>query len=608
MPQDMWSPDELTSRRDALRQAAAAPSGDPRTLLEAALAELDAAIDYLALATDGPSKAAPDGSIGERRLLRAAFQEAPVALFLLDRDGIVRRANVAAGDLVGAPPGYATGKPLTTFIDLPSRAALQSHLAAAARTDKPQQVPCRVIGANGPVDATLSVRVISLPGDPKLLIVSAGPAQAPAARKQPARRPTIQAMARRMDTITALTRLLLDNSTFSEGVTLQRCARLLAEQVASWVIVDVDRAGTLRRQVTIGPQDEVARVVRAIDPQPGTLSDQVHANGKPVLLAHAEDPGLLGTDPDGTPVLMLLDSTSLICVPVFDGDTRYGTLTLACTAEEGRFVVADLALAEELGQHMGVALRVDRMFQRRSEVAQALQASLLPSRLPDIPGLELAASYVAATRWQEISGDFYDVFQTQDRTQAWGIMIGDVCGKGEEAAAMTAAARHAMRAIGHHNPDPIAVLHTVNDVLYAADYGERFVTADLAFLHHADDGWSVRLGNCGHPGPALLHADGRVEVIEGHGLPLGIFQDADASMAELTLEDGDLLLFYTDGVTGTGPGNFEDRLTDQLTAMAGRSAAETVRAVQGLVTEFSDGEFLDDVTMAAVKAVAKPVP
>jgi hypothetical protein len=152
---------------------------------------------------------------------------------------------------------------------------------------------------------------------------------------------------------------------------------------------------------------------------------------------------------------MLLGATSLLSVPISDGETGYGALTLIRQAAEGRFTIADLALATELGEHLGVAIRVDRMFRHRSAVAEALQSSLLPASLPEVPGLDLSAAYVPASEGLEVSGDFYDVFPVQG---GWAITVGDVCGKGPEAAAMTAAARHAIRAIAHWNPDPVDVL------------------------------------------------------------------------------------------------------------------------------------------------------
>jgi serine phosphatase RsbU (regulator of sigma subunit) len=537
-------------------------------------------------------------------------------LFVLEPDGTVRRANGRAGLMVGAPPGYATGRALTAFVDLPSRAAVKSQLAAAARTGTARQVECRLLGPDGPVDATLIADVITMQDGARLLVVTAtGPAAASAVPKTAAKEPKgsealIRAMTRRMDMVTAVTRLLLDNSTFSEAVTLQRCARLLAGDVASWVIIDIERADLLRRQFVIGPQDqaaqELARKVRVLDPQPASAPGQVHAAGTSVVLAHADDAGILGTTADGTPLLMLLGATSLISVPITDGLTNYGALTLARTAGEGRFEIADLGLAEDLGQHLGVAIRVDRMFRHRAAAAEALQSSLLPARLPEVPGLDLFAAYQPASEGLDVSGDFYDVFPVQG---GWAITVGDVCGKGQEAAAMTAAARHAIRVLAHWNPDPVDVLARVNEVILAGDYEDRFVTVKLAYLRWDGGRLHVSLASAGHPGPALVRPDGRVDVLSGGGLPLGLFPDADPHAEELELGEDDLLFFYSDGVTDARSPDmryFEDSLADELAGLAGRSAAETARMVQSLVSSFSQDELRDDLTILVAKVKAPP--
>jgi serine phosphatase RsbU (regulator of sigma subunit)/PAS domain-containing protein len=615
---------DLAGRRDALRQAVGLPGADPRSLVDAALTELDGAIDALSVALTaapvGRSDAPPDGLPGtaERRLLHAAFQRTPAALFLLEQDSTIRRANDRAAALLGFPAGYATGKPLTSFVDLPFRAALQTQLAAVARTGADRKANCRMLTSTGPLDATLTAAAVELPGDPPLFMVTVAPVgadsgasadgaarAADAAAIDDSADPAITAMTKRLDMVTSLTRLLLDNSTFSEAVTLQRCARLLAGELADWVIIDIDRGGQLRRQFAAGQRDgqadKLVRAVRSVDPDPESAPWQVHSTGKSVLLAHPDDPAVLGAGPGGTPLLMTLGATSLICVPISDGSTGYGALTLARQAANGPFSVADLGLAEDLGQHLANAIRVDRMFRRKSEAAESLQASLMPASLPTVPGLEFAAAYIGAMQWQETSGDFYDVFPTGD---GWAIAIGDVCGKGQDAAAMTAAARHSIRALSHVHDAPADVLTAANQVLLAGDYGERFVTASLAFLRQRGRRVQVRLGGCGHPGPAVVRADGRVEILEADGMPLGLFGDLQAARAEVELRAGDLLFFYTDGVTEARSADLdflEDRLADELASVAGRSAADTVRAVQELVTSFSDGELRDDVTMLAVK-------
>jgi len=625
----------MAARRDALRQAVDLPRADLRALINAALTELDGAVYVLSSAT-GPaadSGAEPDGLpeavTAERRLLHAAFQRTPVALFLLEQDGTIRRTNNKGAALLGAPTGYATGKPLSAFVDLPFRAAVETQLAAVMRTGADRAAECRVLTADGPLDVTLTVAAVELPGDPSLLRVAASPAArvlagspadtwsaadaAPltdtAALPETARSPAdgaFGALVKRLDLVTSVTRVLLDNSTFSEAVTLQRCARLLTGELADWVIIDIERDGELRRQFAAGARggqpDRGLRAARAVDPDQESAPWQVHATGKAVLFAHPEDTTVLGTGPDGTPLVMALGASSLICVPISDGGAGYGALTLARQADKVRFGVADLSLAQDLGAHLAVAIRVGRMFRQRSQVAETLQASLLPATLPRVPGLEFAAAYVGATQWQEISGDFYDVFPTGD---GWAVAIGDVCGKGQDAAAMTAAARHSIRAFAQVHAAPADVLRAANEVLLAGDYGERFVTASLAFLKRHGRRVQVRLGGCGHPGPAVVRADGRVEILVGDGMPLGLFSPAEVGRTELELREGDLLLCYTDGVTEARSADreafFEDRLADELAAVAGQPAAETVRAVQDLVTSFSQGDLRDDVTILAVR-------
>jgi serine phosphatase RsbU (regulator of sigma subunit) len=420
----------------------------------------------------------------------------------------------------------------------------------------------------------------------------------------------VRTMAQRMDLLTAITRLLLENSSFSESLTLQRCARLLAGEFASWVIVDVIRGRRLRRQVAVGPPGEeselTARLVRDTEPEPGSLPAQVHETGKSLLQARSDDTSMLGAGPDGVPLLMKLGATSVLSVPIAEGAHGYGVITLCRRAGDGPFQIADLALTEELGGQLAVAIRVDRLFRRRSEVAEALQNSLLPRVLPDVPGIELAAAYMSATEGMDVGGDFYDVYRTPD---GWGLTIGDVTGKGEEAAALTAAARYAIRVIAHWEPDPVKVLQRANDVLLATEPGGRFVTAKTAQLAWRRGGLHVSLGTAGHPGPAVIRSDGRVEMTGGGGLPLGLFPEAQPGLEEVALAPGDTLFFFTDGLTETRSPDlryFEERLSDELIRMAGRSASEVVAGIQARAEAFSAGEMRDDLTVLALRVLDPP--
>ena len=627
---------ELEARYAALRQAAKSAGAEPGDVLDAAFTELEGAIDLLraAGASPGepgrrtPAESQPAGTdSAERSLLRAMFAEAPVPLVLLTRDGTVQRVNRSAGDLIGAKPGYATGRPFTAFVALPSRAAVNSQLTAVGRTGKQRRIRCSLIAADGLVPCELVIARIGVRGnqgeaDPLLITVrDAGtrppPAEGRAAEGRAAegraeaeepRLAGVQAITRRLDVVTAVARLLLENEGFSESRTLQRCARLIAGALNAWVIVDMERRYRVRRQFAIGPDDpglaELTSALAAVDPPPGSVPCAVHESGHPALIAHAEDAGMLGSSLDGEPLLSKLDATSVLSVPLTDSDKRYGVLTLVRRARDGHFTVADLALVTELGEQMALAIRVNRMFRRRADTVEALHGSLMPRRPPQIPGVEMAATYLAAAEDPEVGGDFYDVYQTLD---GWGLAVGDVCGMGEEAAAVTAAARHAIRVLARRCADPGEVLAGTNEIVLAEELAldGGFVTASIAHLTWQDDKLRVVLGSAGHPAAAVLRSDGRVRMTGGGGLPLGLFPDAEPATQELDLDIGDVLFLYTDGVAqARGPDNtyFQDRLADELAGLAGQAPDQLVASMRRAMDDFTGGNLVDDVTMLVIRA------
>ena len=308
-------------------------------------------------------------------------------------------------------------------------------------------------------------------------------------------------MTRRLDLMTAVARLLLENAPLNETVALQRCARLLAGELAAWVIVDVARGQRLRRQCVMGGEDqpsaELARAVAAQDPQPGSLPHTVHDTGSSQLITRADDAGILGESPDGVPLLMQLGATSVLSVPLSDGGHCYGALTLARHPSAGHFEIADLGLVEEIGEQLALAITMDRKVRRHTQVADALRYSLLPRELPGVPGVEVATMHLAATENPEVGGDFFDVYRTP---KGWGVAIGDVCGRGEGVAAASAAARHAIRAVAHSSHDPADVLAAANQIILAEEFTGRFITACIAHLQWRGGSLEVALGSAGSSG------------------------------------------------------------------------------------------------------------
>jgi serine phosphatase RsbU (regulator of sigma subunit)/PAS domain-containing protein len=610
----------LKSRAADLRQAARLPRAELQLLLDAALAELDAAVEALDSA-DGSGETGGDGRAtagahADRRLLHAIFTATPLPLYVVDRDGTVLRANAAASELLGAGPGYATGRLLPTLVEPAARAPLRSKLAAALRTGASARISCGILGSDAVVPSVLVIEPLAVRGDvDRLLVAVAGePSQPGRARRRAASKAADdEALAdavRRLDLLAEAAGLLLEATTVSESVLLQRSARLLSGALATWAIVDLRRRGELRRHYVAGPDDpesaDVAQVAAAVDPMPGSVPAQVADAGQALLLSHVADELALGATADGLPLLTLLDAASLLSVPVTDGSSAHGVLTLIRRAGHGQFAVADAALAEEIGALLGRAITARRTLTLRTETADALRASLLPPVLKSVPGVEIASAHLAPTRGQEMGGDFYDVYPTPG---GWGVAIGDVCGKGEDGAAATAAARHAIRVLAHSNPDPVSVLRGANDILLAEEFGGRFVTATAAHLSWRAGALHIVLANAGHPGPVLIMPDGRAQLLPGGGVPLGIFADPEPAGRELQLSAGDILFFYTDGLTDARSPQatyLEDTLTDSLAQLAGQRAADVVSDMRKIALEFCDSVLHDDLTMLALRAGRRP--
>ncbi|HEU5421216.1 MAG TPA: SpoIIE family protein phosphatase, partial [Streptosporangiaceae bacterium] len=550
-------PAALTSRAAELRLAAALPEAELRPILDAALAEVEAAADALARQREAAGGRGPAAAgQAERRLLHAVFLQVPVPVFLLGQDRSIRRANAAAARLLGSAPGYATGKQFTALVDGPDRARVQTQLADAFRTGRPRTLGCRLLGVAGVLEAGLTLQLAGLRGDADQLIVAvSGTPASPAAdlAAQPdgaepgesADLTLIRQLTSRLDLGADSARLLLEHVTAGESALVQRFVRVLTGQLAGWVIADIERGGRLRRQFVTGPDSpeagELARQVADVAPAPGSAPFEVHAAAGSQLITHAEDTDALGADAAGMPLVMLLGAASVLSVPLPDGERSYGALTLVRQAHEGHFAMADVAVAEAAGEQLALAIRAGRMFRQLSGVADAYRASLIPPALPPVPGVEIASAHVP-TEGPDAGGDFYAVYPVPGGT---GLAIGDVCGTARAAVAVTSAARHAIRVLAGRERDPVRVLRGANEVLLGEQLSGEFVTAHVASLSWDDGRLVIELGSAGQPAPVLLTADGEVRQLRGGGQPLGIFPDAEPAAQRLELEPGDTLLLYS---------------------------------------------------------------
>jgi PAS domain S-box-containing protein len=301
-------------------------------------------------------------------------------------------------------------------------------------------------------------------------------------------------------------------------------------------------------------------------------------------------------------ILRGLDVRSVIVAPLTARGRTHGTLTLV-TAESGRtYGPDDAAFTTELARRAATAIDTARLYQDRDQVARTLQRSLLPPDLPDVPGVELAAVYHPAGGGGDVGGDFYDAFETGE--SALFLAIGDVCGKGAPAAALTGIARHTVRAAAVRERSPQAILRTLNQALLRQMIEHRFCTVAVGRLEPQEGGARMTVCCGGHPPPLLVRSDGSVEEAGTPGTLLGIYEQVQLSDLTVDLRPGDAVVFHTDGVTEErreGRMFGEERLLELLRQSAGLSAAGIADRIERAVLEFKPGPPADDVAVIVLR-------
>jgi serine phosphatase RsbU (regulator of sigma subunit) len=254
-----------------------------------------------------------------------------------------------------------------------------------------------------------------------------------------------------------------------------------------------------------------------------------------------------------------------------------------------------------IARRIARALENARVYQDRDHVANTLQAVLLPPALPDVPGLEIEALFVPAERGR-IGGDFFDVFPTKGGR--WLAVVGDVCGKGVEAATLTAMARHTLRAVSDVER-PSEALAALNRALLRDDLDGRFCTVAVAMITPGIGGpTSVTVSSGGHPLPQCLAEDGSTRPVGEHGTLLGIIEEVRLRDTDETLDHGDALVLFTDGIIPKSDASAEEpaRLLEDLRGRSWRSAAELREHIRRFVDEMG-AERYDDIAVVIVRAI-----
>jgi PAS domain S-box-containing protein len=391
-------------------------------------------------------------------------------------------------------------------------------------------------------------------------------------------------------------------SSLDYRTTLRSVAELAVRRLADWCVVYVQEREELHQLAVVHKDPAMTTVAEDLQrrfpfEERSRPIMEVVRNGRPVLIPEVTDEMLADAAVDDAHLGALrgLGLRSAIVVPMHAAERSLGAIVLVSGPGGRRFGQDDLQLAEELGRRAAVALDHARIHEERGHVAETLQRSLLPPETPAIPGMEVGTRYRPAVH--DIAGDFYDVFPVGDGE--WAVMIGDVCGKGAPAAALTAAARYSVHAAAIEHREPVSILSVLNEALIRQDIEGRFCTLLFAMVRPEQGGAALTLATGGHPPALVLRRDGSVEVTEVQGTLLGVVPNPTIGQAAVRLQEGDAIVLYTDGLTDGGITDVE-MVASELKRHAGKTSEEIAAAVESLLPS---GERRDDLAILVLRVL-----
>jgi len=552
--------------------------------------------------------------------LRALYAALPVGVAFLSRDlryqrvnetlarmngrGVAEHLGASLRDVLGEPAGrledalrqvMATRQPLELELTLPMPGAGGAERALEATYFPVLDAADDILGVGGVVRDVTDRRELEAEQSRLLreALVARAQAEAAQVRADDARE---EAERSRADADRARGRMALLAAAGREMAASMDWETTLSAVVRSAVPAVADRA-----ELTVVTAGGELRLVAVADHDPvRERMARERARDEP------PDPGA----PDGAPRVIRTGEAEVgplaVIAPLRTPAGIIGALALFLGDSGRRFAADEVDLITTLAARAALHIHNARLYTERSHIARTLQASLRPRALPAVAGADVAARFLPAGDQNEVGGDFYDVFPSGDGV--WTVIVGDVSGKGAEAAAITALARHTLRTASMLHDDPAANLALLDRSLQADGSPPDFCTVLYARACPGEGGIDVRFANGGHPAPLVLRADGRVESVEtGRGPLVGAVEHARFVEATLQLAPGDLLLLYTDGVTEvrtSDPALGDRELRATLAAHAGATAEALVAAVARRAVELQPGPPRDDIALVAIRAIS----
>ncbi|MEX2203000.1 MAG: SpoIIE family protein phosphatase [Actinomycetota bacterium] len=552
----------------------------------------------------------------------AVLESALEAIVTMDAQGRVVELNAAAAELFGHDRADAVGRELAELVIPPGlrdqhREALRRYNATGESHILGRRLELMGMRADGtefPVE--LTVTRVQLPDPHPALFTGyirditpqrrAEELQARLFESERATREGVERAHERMAFLADASMTL--GRSLDSRKTLAKVAVLVVPRLADWCSIDMLEAdGSIRSEavhhadpgkIALAREYQRRYPARAGDPNGAALAiDSREPLIYPEITEGMLEQGVV--DLEQRRMLQELGVRSAMIVPLEARGRAFGAITFA-SAESGRtFGEEELELALELARRAATAIDNARLYEERSHIAKTLQKTLLPRHLPDIPGVEVATFYQPAGVTNEVGGDFYDVFEASEHV--WGVVVGDVCGKGVEAAALTGMARHTLRASALRQSSPGEALSDLNRVMLRED-GERFCTVALGRIEANGDGVRLTVACGGHPAPLVLRGSGGIETAGTAGSLLGVFEDVEIADREIELEPGDLAVFFTDGLFDPRhPAALgEEGWRSLVGACAGLSAQETVDRVGEAIAD-PGGQAPDDVCILVLR-------
>ncbi|MFP8886487.1 SpoIIE family protein phosphatase [Streptomyces mangrovi] len=493
--------------------------------------------------------------LGER-LLGEFLTQAPIGALMLDDDGAVLAWNHRAADVLELDDHGSLRRPLADLFPPDARATLRQHLATAREQSAPgPDVVFERTRSDGTSQAMRIApqRVTDSGGRERVLVLAEDVTDRLHAQRKLAERTGHALLS-------------------AEVAAAMTASGPLAERLHRCVRATADRLGADRACLwTLTPSGRPEPAACA-DVDRTTAADRLHPEHADEELvgriAARQRPHLDLTPPGGRRAGSGRPAGSFAGYPLVSGGELIGVLTLSTRlALPG----STLSILENIADQVAVGIQRDRLLHRLRTTTQALERPLLPPRLPELPGFDLAARYHPFGSGLHIGGDFYDAFAAPDGRYV--LALGDVCGKGPGAAAITGLVRHTLWAAAQHTTDPEHVLELVNNALRRQN--TPFCTLAYAVLEPPSDPAApsgpsgtarVRIASAGHPAPLLLHADGRAVPLEVRGPLLGVLDELHHPVTEVELGPGETLVFYTDGFT-EGAGAEDRREPEDLAAL-----------------------------------------